>query len=65
MPCTTPPMTLAIQQQRVDHLTDIVGHDVTDDPDHPGGLLDLDFADMTAIGKSRACAVFGDERGIE
>ena len=44
-------MDLALQQQRVEHGAHIVDDAVIDDPDLAGVGVDLDLADMAAIGK--------------
>ena len=43
-------MDLALEADRVDHRADIVDHDVADDLERAGIGVDLDLADMAAIG---------------
>ena len=44
---------LALQQQRVDDHAEIVDDEIAQDRDMPGLGVDLDLADMAAIGKGR------------
>ena len=42
---------LSFQQQRIDHGADVIDHAVADDLDFAGFLIDLQLADMAAIGE--------------
>ena len=44
-------MDLAFHEQRIDHPADVVDDGVADDLQHAGVLVDLDLADLAAVGK--------------
>ena len=46
-------MRLAVQDQRIDRAADIVDRGIADDLDLAGIGIDLDLADLRAIGKAR------------
>src|SRR5436305_875671 len=46
-------MDLTLEQQRIDHRAKIVDHDEAEDARRAGIGLDLDLADMAAIGEGR------------
>ena len=52
-PLRDPALDLPGEQQRIDDRTEIVDHEIAQDVDMPGVGLDLDLADMTAIGEGR------------
>src|SRR5947209_19966082 len=54
-------MDLTLDEQRVDHGADIVDHDIAEYLCLAGFRIDLDLADMAAVGE--ACLVRGNDRG--
>ena len=42
---------LSVQQQRIDHGADVVDHAVAHDLDRAGLRIDLELADVAAVGK--------------
>ena len=59
-----PAMRLAVDQQRIDYRAEIVDERITDDLDHTGLGVDLDFRDMAAV-RERGGRPVGNELHIE
>ena len=62
-PLGDPAVGLAVHDQRVDRPPDIVDRGVAEDLDRPGLGVDLDLADVAAVGKDRGVHLVVRDRG--